>query len=353
MKPTPSTPIRLLTHGTVAALALFIATPRAGAWDYDVHRVISQLALQTLPPDFPAFARTPDAEERVAFLSGEPDRWRNSPDLPLHHKNSPDHFLDIEDLEPYALTPANLSPFRYEFVAVMAQARAARPADFQTPDPKRDTDRTRVLPGFLPWTLAESCARLKSAFSYRRALREGGTPEEIANAEANVICYMGVLSHFAGDAAQPLHTTRHYNGWVGPNPNGFTTNRTFHAWIDAGYLQKTGLDPAPLRTRLRQARIVPTTPTAAEPFRIFHGALAFVYDQHAQVEPLYQLEKSGFLTGDGEAGRRGLPLIQDQLVKAAQFLGDLWLTAWREAPPDVYLKGQLEKRRIATSPVTR
>jgi len=48
------------------------------------------------------------------------------------------------------------------------------------------------------------------------------------------------MGHFVGDGAQPLHTTKHYNGWVGENPKGFTTQTTFHAWIDGGYFRKTG-----------------------------------------------------------------------------------------------------------------
>ena len=34
---------------------------------------------------------------------------------------------------------------------------------------------------------------------------------------------MGVMGHYVGDCAQPLHTTKHHNGWVGENPHGYTT----------------------------------------------------------------------------------------------------------------------------------
>jgi len=30
------------------------------------------------------------------------------------------------------------------------------------------------------------------------------------------------------------------HGWVGDNPQGYTTNRGFHAWIDGGYFVKLG-----------------------------------------------------------------------------------------------------------------
>src|SRR5947209_3550899 len=53
-----------------------LATQSARGWDYPYHRVINELALTCLPTNFPGFARTPAATERIGFLAGEPDRWR-------------------------------------------------------------------------------------------------------------------------------------------------------------------------------------------------------------------------------------------------------------------------------------
>ena len=51
---------------------------------------------------------TPAARERIAFLAGEPDRWRNTDDLSLAHANGPDHYLDLDQLADYGLTPIAL-----------------------------------------------------------------------------------------------------------------------------------------------------------------------------------------------------------------------------------------------------
>lgn len=333
------------TSRALLVALVFLAWP-VGAWDYEGHRTINQLALTSLPTNFPGFVRAPAALERIAFLGGEPDRWRNSPDLPFRHATSPDHFFDVEDLEPYQLKPDALSHFRYEWVAQLVRVRVATPERFPAIDPARDADRTKAFPGFLPWTLMESYARLKSAFSYLKAYEEGGTPEEIANAQANVIAFMGTMGHFAGDAAQPLHTTRHYNGWVGENPKGYTTNRTFHSWIDGGYLLKAGVDVPALTARVRAARLVWKDASRSTHEDAFPEALQFVLEQHPLVETLYQYEKDGKLTGEGETGKLGLGLLSDQLLKAGQFLGDLWYTAWQSAPPDQFLKSQLAKRKL-------
>src|SRR5262245_42909981 len=98
------------------------------AWDYEGHRAVNQLALASLPANFPAFIREPATQERIAYLAGEPDRWRNAPDeFPLAHCNDPDHYLDLEELDQYGLTPKTLPIFRYEFTAKLGVARALHP----------------------------------------------------------------------------------------------------------------------------------------------------------------------------------------------------------------------------------
>ena len=318
------------------------------AYDYEGHRLVNQLALGALPPDFPAFVKTEPNRERIAFLAGEPDRWRNSSEPSFQHINAPDHFIDLEDLAPYGLEPASLTAFRYEFVAQMAKAVAAKPERFPTVDPSKDPPRTRGLPGFLPWTINEYYAKLRSGFSSLRAFEEGGTPEEIANAQQDVVYVMGLLGHFVGDASQPLHTTRHFNGWVGNNLGGYTTNRTFHAWIDGGYLTKVGMPNASaLQPKLHPARLLWTASSESGNAPAFARAMEFILEQHRLVEPLYLLEKEGKLAGDTELGRQGLVFMEGQLVKGAQLLSDLWYSAWREAPPDRFLQSQLAKRKLS------
>jgi type 1 glutamine amidotransferase len=315
------------------------------AWDYEVHRAIVDLALGALPTNFPAFVFEPAARERVQFLSGEPDRWRNaSGEVIFSHATAADHYLDLEDLEPLELRPENLPLFRYEFAARLLAARSAHPERFEAIDPARDRDRTRAFPGFLPWRIAEELGRLKSAFAYLRAYETwGGTASEVDQARQNVLYAMGILSHFVGDGSQPLHTTRHHHGWVGPNPQGYTTDRGIHAWIDGGYFERTGgVQVEALRNRLRPARILEVAATSEG---LFRAITAWLVEQHQQVEPLYRLHKEGKFSGVGPVGQEGRLLLEEQLVRAAQMLADLWLTAWVQAPTDGYLQRKLQERQ--------
>jgi hypothetical protein len=317
------------------------------AWDYEVHRFINQLALVSLPTNFPSFVHLPQGEERIAFLGGEPDRWRNTPDMHFRHCNGPDHFLDVEDLPLHGLTPEKLTPFRYEYVAQLAQGRLIYASNFANVDLSRDQDRTRLLPGFLPWTIAEYYSKLKSAFSYLKELEAAGTVDERENARQNIVYLMGTMGHFVGDATQPLHTTRHYNGWVGPNPRGYSTSRTFHAWIDAGFLRAVGVSTNELRARVKTATAPwPDGPTPN--VNCFPEILSYVLEQSRLVEPLYQMEQAKqFTPGSSKAGE-GRDFLGAQLVRGGQMLGNLWLAAWREAPEDKFLKGELAKRKTGT-----
>jgi len=335
-----------LRVGVVAALA-WLGVNNAGAWDYEGHRAINQLALAALPANYPAFVQTPAARERIAFLAGEPDRWRNTPELTLAHVNGPDHYIDMEQLADYGLTPETLPPFRYDFAARLALARAAHPEKFEPVDPERNKDHTRELIGFLPWAITEYYARLKSEFSYLKTFQEyGGTPQEIANAEANIIYTMGVMGHFVGDSAQPLHTTKHHHGWVGDNPLGYGTNLSFHAWIDGGYFRKLGgVKTEALVGKIQPARRVGDP---AQPAGFFHAAVACLVAQNKLVESLYQLEKKHSLSPhDNETDPAGRAFMEGQIIKGAQMLGDIWYSAWQDAVVDKFLQAELKKRTKA------
>lgn len=351
-----------LSRGVFIFLITLVAASSVSAWDYEGHRIVNQLGLAALPADFPAFVHEPANAERIAFLAGEPDRWRNAPDLPLKQSGGSwtDHFCDLEQLSNAGLDPAKVSSFRYDFILAFAAGRSQHPDKFPAIDPAKDTDHTRAWPGFAPWAIVEYYGKLKSAFSYLKVFEEIGTAQEIANAKANAIYIMGVMGHYVGDCAQPLHTTVHHNGWVGANPNNYTTWSGFHAWMDGGLITKAGITKDALLGKVTPAPLlsVASQPDGRDP--VFVAVMNYLIAQNQLVEPLYQLEKAGKLSNElekadhtkphpGPVDPEGRAFVEGQLLKGGAMLASVWNTAWHNAPPDTFLRAQLIKRQLATS----
>ena len=353
-----------LSHALLLLLGALPAAVTVHGWDYEGHRIVNQLALVALPADFPAFVREPANAERIAFLAGEPDRWKSAPDLPLRQYNGMDHYCDLEELAEAGLDAATVPSFRYDFAVMFAAGRTAHPDKFPAIDPAKNSDHSREWPGFAPWAITEYYGKLKAAFSYLKAFEEAGTPEEIANARANIVYIMGVMGHYVGDCAQPLHTTIQHNGWVGSNPQGYTTWNGIHAWIDGGFIAKAGIKTTDIAPQVKPAQPITLAPRPDGRDPMFTAVMDYLLAQQKFVEPLYVLDKAGNFSDELEktgkfhqdaqpVNEEGRKFIQTRLLTGGEMLGAIWLTAWKQAGPDVILRAQLLKRQAAAVPVAK
>src|SRR5580692_12239688 len=197
------------------AVACCVALPAvpAHAWGNDGHKMINRLAAASLPPDIPAFLRSQAALEEIEYLGPEPDRWRSRAEPELNAAQAPEHFINLELAD--ALGP--LPRKRLDFEAKVF-ASGQRPEKI----------------GLQPWETTEVWERLKAALREYRSLSAAG--QDTRGAEEAAIFYAGWLGHYAGDASQPLHTTVQYNGWVGANPNGYTTAHAIHSQFETAFV---------------------------------------------------------------------------------------------------------------------
>lgn len=312
------------TAVALAALAGGLLAAPALAWNAHGHRVIARLALDGLPADAPAFLRDASVADRVAEQSVEPDRWRGVRRPAINHEDNQDHYIDIDDLEQFGLTLETLPRLRYEYVKAMVLAKERHPERVSPYDASDDPDRNKEFPGFLPYAVANDWARLTSAMqTYRllEALNDPTRAHQMEQARQNIVWHMGVLGHWVGDACQPLHTTRHHHGWVGENPNGYTRERGFHAYIDGTIVDHHGLTYENLKDGAPAAESI-------DPKDPWPQTLAYIKRSYEQVEPLYKLHKSGELTA--EPGRA---LIAERLRDGGRMLGALYAAAWEASRP--------------------
>jgi len=259
--------------------------------------MINRLAVTTLPADVPAFLRSPEAISQIEYLGPEPDRWRSPSEPELVAAQAPEHFIDLELAD--ALGP--LPHRRLDFEAKVFAA-GQRPEKI----------------GLQPWQATEVWQRLKAALREYRQL--SAAHQDTRPVEQAILFYAGWLGHYAGDAAQPLHTTVHYNGWVGPNPNGYTTEHRIH-WQFEGPFVAANLHEPEVRARMTPARAIDGD--------IFDQYVAYLRHSATYTEKVYQLEKAGGFEGKGSAESR--EFTAERLAAGASMLRDMIYTAWIES----------------------
>ena len=286
-------------------LALALAPVAAHAWGNEGHRMINRLGAATLPADVPAFLHTEQALNEIEYLGPEPDRWRSPSEPELVAAQAPEHFIDMELAD--ALGP--LPHRRLDFEATVFAA-GQRPEKI----------------GLQPWETEEVWERLKSAMREYRKLSatNPATNPDIRAVEQAIIFYAGWLGHYVGDGSQPLHTTIQYNGWVGPNPNGYTTEHQIH-WQFEGPFVASNFHASEV-----QARMTPPQAIAGD---MFESYVAYLRHTAAYVEKVYQLEKAGGFVGAGTPESRDFTAAR--LAAGASMLRDMIYTAWLESAKPV------------------
>ena len=289
---------------SLALIAIgLIYSSAAFAWGNEGHTAINRVAAEKIPATMPRFLRR--AVNEIAYLGPEPDRWRSPSEFALKNAQEADHFIDLERVT--WLDP--LPQGRYEFYRKLYEKRAA------TTDHPDDYLPERV--GLQPYITMEIYGRLKAAFREYRSRQAAHQPTEAV--QQAIIFYAGWLGHYVADASQPLHTTIQYNGWVGPNPSGYTTQHGIHALFETTYV-------AANITVKDFAGLVKNPTRIDDPFNAY---MAYLQQSHGLVEQVYILEKDAAFAGKGSPA--AFDFTTHRLAAGSQMLLDLWYTAWIES----------------------
>ena len=291
------------------SLLPLLSVPPSFAWGSKGHKIINRLAAQSLPADMPAFMRTAKAIDEIEYLGPEPDRWRSRAEPELSASQAPDHFIDLE----YADLIGTLPRQRYQYIGDLYAYIASHP------------DRANVLRpekvGFQPYITSEVWERLKSDLRDYRQL--SAAHQDTHAVEAAILYDAGWLGHYVGDGSQPLHVTINYNGWTGPNPDGYTTDHTIHSLFESTFVDAaiSASDVQPLMT--------PLHPIGDE----WDEYLAYLRHTGTDVEKVYQLEKAHGFDGAGTDDSR--QFTAERLAAGASMLRDLYLAAWEKSAEPV------------------
>lgn len=296
---------KLRTFAAIAVLIALLSTQLIG-WGDDGHRMINRVAAEHEPQSMPQFFR--GAVAQLEYLGPEPDRWRETSEAALKNSQEPDHFIDLERVEGMELPNK-----RYDFYRMLYEKRA------QAKDHADDLLPEKV--GLQPYITMEVYERLIVAFREYRTLQQ--MHHSTAQAEQDAIFYAGWLGHYVGDGANPMHTTIQYNGWVGDNPDGFTTRKTVHSDFESTFVHNNIKEED-------FASLVHEPQALSDPWKQYNQ---YLRDSNALVRPLYTLDKTNAFTEKGTP--EGKQFVEKRLAAGAQMLTDLWYTAWLESAKPV------------------
>ncbi len=280
-----------------AGLLTVAVTGTALAWGEAGHLMIGRIAAEGLPSSMPAFFT--GATDQLAYLNPEPDRWRERELREMDEAFKYDHYIDLENVPEGALEAGD----RYRFIAALYEAGIERPEQ---------------AVGFLPYRMIELHQRLTTGFARWRVVETAG---ERAWIEARVINDAGILGHYVADAANPHHSTIHFNGWAedAPNPAGYTTSRDFHWRFESTFVE----------AHITPAEVSRAVPAGVQEIGNVHDAvMAYLRETNEQVLPLYELEKRDGFDPESDATAATERFAVERLATGARMLRSLWYSAW-------------------------
>lgn len=270
------------TAAAISASAL-VGSVVTGWWAGG-HETIAEAAAARLPDDVPAFFRRGGKE--LAHFAVDPDRWKNRKMTFLRHAEEGNHFLDLEDLDGKEL------PDTHRFDAMKMVYT----------DLKKEPNKV----GLLPYAMMEYFEKLSVAFhDYRKSPTNAAIPMKC-------LVYGGILAHYTGDAAMPLHTTRDYDGRN--QPDGTVKQKGIHAKID-GFPEKNKLTPEEVCRGLEAKKIDD----------VWVYINKFIAGSHAQIGKCYELDAAGAFDQPTDESRA---FILARVRAGAQLTLDLWYNAW-------------------------
>lgn len=300
-----------------ASVGLLVAATQfcgpAFAWGTRAHEVINRTAIDALPSDGPVYLKAHIA--LIARSATLPDSWRSASEPFSKMEEDPNHGWFREQFAFMTTIPRSRVAFLLSLYREHERLR--------TVDPMAAQRMNIRWTGTLPYAVAEGYGRLVADMRLVRAMRRSGedcTPFEIDT--AFLVAWMG---HYIADGSQPLHVTIHHDGWMGPDPKGYTRAHDIHARFETGYVNSIALTEADLLPQL--------SPLAHQQGDVFSTILAYLDRSGRSVETVYRLDRDGALRDRRNPQARAL--VYERTGAAAAMLRDLVYRAWRESalPP--------------------
>ena len=281
----------------MAGLCVLAGASSISGWSFDGHRAITLAAIASLPPSVPF-----DRDDLVYAVEGSvfPDLSRPISLPQLREREKPQHYINIE-----LLLGRNLPADRSGYLGLLAELAGS-------PDRLLGVDESLESVGLLPYAVIEASQELAAVFRQLRS--KPGDPRLQYLAQH----YAGILSHYAGDLCQPLHTTIHHDGRA--NDRGVSSQSGIHDLVDR-LLARYGAVP----TRVSEGVVEISTWTD-----VWQGVMSELAASHSLVEDLYELESEiRQASASGDVSPQLQSFVDTRFSASVGFAAQLMYSAWQ------------------------
>jgi hypothetical protein len=259
----------------LVVLGLCLPALKALSWGALGHELVVEVSTELLTQKAPIFASN---TKSLQELSTHPDRiWKS---IPQSDQEKPYHFFHMDF---YSFKFKNLGNLKLKDVL-----NALTPEELS-------------FNGLALWRIQQLQAKAK------QELRQNRIPEFLS--------WSGVLSHYIGDIAQPLHVTSNYDGQM-------TGQTGIHAWFESKNLNSS--DRSYLKSRIKEF-IVNESLEESESNQ--EKWVEFMKRSYEEVDPLLNIDSQyGRKTSENSLHLRQLAIQQMAIgaVQLAQTLNSIW-----------------------------
>jgi hypothetical protein len=266
----------------LASIGICMESASAWAWDARTHRLIVRLAIDALPENsLKRIFEMHDAElQEDAVAPDEILRARYGQAEAIRH------YIDLEyyGSDPFAQLKPDRTTMEHEYGA-----------------------RTLEVSGTLPWTIEEIAQQVEQAWS------KGDC--------AQAILLSGYLAHYLGDATQPLHTTKNYDG--------FPQDRGMHARLEGAADRSVGEIEQLARPQVHLEKIDSVWSSTIDELKHSRALVAVTMDSDRAARAATGAKRGDDF--DRALMQRELPMVAQQVAEAASTLASVWLYEWNHA----------------------
>lgn len=288
--------IHMIMTMLVIVITAALTFDDASGWGRDGHTFFNRTVVRHLPNQMILFI-----QDSVFFAThaSDADNRRNSSDTSLFAE-APRHFMDIDDYPNFRNISRNLDTLIAQFGWERVKANGTNP-------------------WATVWNYDSLVAQLRRA-DWSRAKQTAAD-----------------IGHYVGDAHQPLHNTRNYDGQ-------YTNQRGIHARYESTMLSMY----------LSQLSVMP------ESVRYIHDRINYIFDYILHTNSLVDTVLFADTYAKGLSGgaynstyynalwERTRRITLDQMQRGTVALASLWYSAWVDAG---LISTSLEMPRVATTPV--